>query len=106
MHCALRSFFRPLAATFLLCCVARVAPARAQDAGVDASRRAAAAMVRPGDRIELQFRRDRELNSSINVNERGEAVFPKLGVLDLSDVSIAKLQDSLVTRYSEYLRRP
>lgn len=72
----------------------------------DAARRAATALVRPGDRIELQFRRDRELNSSINVNERGEAVFPKLGTLDVAEVTIAGLQDTLRARYSEFLRTP
>lgn len=70
------------------------------------AQRAANAPVRPGDRIDLQFRRDRELNSSINVNERGEAVFPKLGVVDLEGVTIAGLQDTLRRRYSEYLRAP
>ena len=72
----------------------------------EAARRAATARVRPGDRIELQFRRDRELNSSVNVNERGEAVFPKLGSLHVADVTISGLQDTLTTRYSEFLRSP
>jgi len=76
-------------------------------AGVgETARRAAAAVLRPGDRIELQFRRDRELNSSINVNERGEAVFPKLGTLLVSRVTIGGLQDTLRARYSEFLRAP
>lgn len=72
----------------------------------DAARRAARDRLRPGDRIELQFRRDRELNSSVSVNERGEAVFPKLGTLDVAHVTIAGLQDTLRARYSEFLRSP
>lgn len=79
---------------------------RAQDNRDEAARRASGATVRPGDRIELQFRRDRELNSSINVNERGEGVFPKLGTLDVADITIANLQDTLRARYSEFLRNP
>ena len=79
---------------------------RAQGSVEEAARRAATSMVKPGDRIELQFRRDRELNSSINVNERGEAVFPKLGTLDVTDITIAGLQDTLRARYAEYLRAP
>src|SRR5436853_1555719 len=70
----------------------------------NAGERAAAARIRAGDRIELQFRRDRELNSSISVSERGEAVFPKLGTLDVARFTIASLQDTLRARYSEYLR--
>jgi protein involved in polysaccharide export with SLBB domain len=72
----------------------------------DAARRAAMELLRPGDRIELQFRRDRELNSTVNVNERGEAVFPKLGNLNVAQVSIGGLQDTLRARYSEFLRAP
>lgn len=82
------------------------APAACQS-GVDAAaQRAASAFLRPGDRIELQFRLDRELNSSINVSERGEAVFPKLGTLDVERISIGGLQDTLRARYSEFLRSP
>jgi protein involved in polysaccharide export with SLBB domain len=77
-----------------------------QGTAQDATRRAATATVRPGDRIELQFRRDRDLNSSINVNERGEAVFPKLGTIEVADITIAALQDTLRSRYAEYLRAP
>lgn len=71
-----------------------------------AVQRAASSALRPGDRIELQFRRDRELNSSVSVNERGEAVFPKLGIIDLTDVTIGALQDTLRTRYADFLRAP
>lgn len=70
------------------------------------ARRAASAPLRPGDRIELQFRRDREFNSSVIVSERGEAVFPKIGAMDVSKFSIGELPDTLRTRYNEYLRSP
>jgi protein involved in polysaccharide export with SLBB domain len=81
-------------------------PLSGQSTVEEAARRAATALVRPGDRIELQFRRDRELNSSVNVDERGEAVLPKLGTIDVADVTIAGLVDTLRTRYAEYLRSP
>jgi polysaccharide export outer membrane protein len=72
----------------------------------ETARRAAQARLRPGDRIELQFRRDRELNSSVGVSELGDAVFPKLGSLRVSGMSIAQLQDSLRRAYATYLRHP
>ncbi len=78
----------------------------AQSGVEETARRAAVAVLRPGDRIELQFRRDRELNSAVNVNERGEAVFPKLGTLDVTRVTIGGLQDTLRARYGEFLRTP
>lgn len=106
MHSFELNIWRSCCALLLAASVGRVATLHAQNALEDAARRAASAMVRPGDRIELQFRRDRELNSSINVNERGEAVFPKLGSIDVAKVSIAGLQDTLRARYSEFLRAP
>lgn len=78
----------------------------AQNAVDEAARRASMALVRPGDRIELQFRRERDLSSSVSVSERGEAVFPKLGTMHVSTLTISALQDSLRVRYSEYLRDP
>jgi protein involved in polysaccharide export with SLBB domain len=75
--------------------------------GVDsAARRATLAMVKPGDRIGLHFLRERELSESLYVNERGEAAFPKIGILQVSQMSIAQLQDTLRARYAEYFRLP
>lgn len=79
---------------------------RAQGDVDEAARRAAAAHIRAGDRIELQFRRDRELNSSVTVNERGHAVFPKLGALEVAGIPIGGLEDTLRARYQEFLRAP
>ena len=98
--------WRAWTTVILVASAAHALPSLAQSAVEDAARRAATALVRPGDRIELQFRRDRELNSSVSVNERGEAVFPKLGALDVAHVTIGGLQDTLIARYSEYLRAP
>lgn len=95
-----------LIVALLFALVGGAAGLRAQGTPDEATRRASCATVRPGDRIELQFRRDRELNSSINVNDRGEGVFPKLGTLDVADITIANLQDTLRARYSEFLRNP
>jgi protein involved in polysaccharide export with SLBB domain len=100
-----RNVWRALVALALLCAFAPRS-AEAQSAAEETARRAASAKLRPGDRIELQFRRDRELNASVGVNERGEAVFPKLGTMDVSEMTIAQLQDSLRNGYGTYLRYP
>ena len=68
--------------------------------------RSAASALRPGDQIILNFLRDRELNGTVTVNERGEVVFPKLGTMLVSRMTIAQLKDSLRIRYAEYLRAP
>ena len=66
--------------------------------------RAAAQAIRPGDRIDLKFLRDHELNATLTVNERGEAVFPKLGTIQVATIAIGALRDTLAARYSEYIR--
>lgn len=88
--------------------LAEVGRAGAQSPGdvESAARNAAASKLRPGDQIALNFMRDRELSGTVTVNERGVAAFPKLGMFFVSELSIAQLQDTLRTRYAEYLRAP
>ena len=81
-------------------------PVSAQSAVEQAATRAAEFRLRPGDQIALNFLRDRELNGTVTVNERGNAAFPKLGMMDVATLTIAQLQDSLRTRYAVYLRSP
>jgi protein involved in polysaccharide export with SLBB domain len=72
----------------------------------DAATRSVSALVRAGDHVMLQFLREPQLNAEIVVSERGDAPFPKLGMLHVTHLSIAGLQDTLRTRYAEYLRAP
>lgn len=78
----------------------------AQNGHEDVARRAASALIRAGDRIDLRFLRDRELNATVTVNERGEAVLPKLGIVDVSGIRIGDLSRTLRERYVEFLRDP
>lgn len=78
----------------------------AQDGIEEAARRAATAKIRPGDRIELRFLTARELSGQVSVNERGEAVFPKIGITEVSRLTIAELPDILRKRYGEFFRAP
>lgn len=66
--------------------------------------RASEQPVREGDRISLRFHRDAELNGQVTVSERGDAVFPKIGTVNVVGVKIGALRDTLTGRYSEYLR--
>lgn len=68
--------------------------------------RAAAARVSPGDRIMMRIPREPELSDSVFVTENGDAAFPKLGLIKATSYSIAELRDTLVARYSEFLRAP
>lgn len=94
-----------------ICCAATLVLALASSSsaqdGVDlAAKRAAATRLRPGDRIELHFLRERDLSGGVTVSERGETTFPKLGVMRVDALTIGELKDTLRVRYSEYLRSP
>jgi protein involved in polysaccharide export with SLBB domain len=99
-------FLHGFVALLLLVGGAGVSPSHAQDAVEDAARRTASSRLKPGDQIALHFLRDRDLSQTVTVNERGEAVFPKLGTLTVSQMSIAQLNDTLRARYVEFLRAP
>ena len=72
----------------------------------DASERVTQSRVSTGDVIILHFLRERTLSDSVVVDARGNAVFPKLGVINVARFTIGELQDSLLGRYAEYLRQP
>jgi protein involved in polysaccharide export with SLBB domain len=99
-----KSMWSALLALVLL--VSTSAVATAQNGVGDAATRAAATRARAGDQIVLTVLRDKELSAIVNVNERGEAAFPKIGVVKLTTMSIGQLQDTLRARYAEYLRVP
>ena len=56
--------------------------------------------------IVLHFPRERLLSDSIFVDERGQGAFPKLGLVDVSTITIGALLDMLRSRYSEFFRLP
>ncbi|HYD55099.1 MAG TPA: polysaccharide biosynthesis/export family protein [Gemmatimonadaceae bacterium] len=83
-------------------------PAQSGATSVDAAaRRAATLRPAPGDRIRLKIHREAELSDTgIVVDARGDAVFPKLGLVPVGRFTMATLRDSLRARYSRYLRDP
>jgi len=87
-----------------LCSVTLLASGLEAQSGTGVALRVAEQTIKPGDRIDLKFLRDVELNTSVTVNERGEGVFPKIGTVDLDSVRIGRLRDTLATRYAEFLR--
>jgi len=68
--------------------------------------RASRAKPLPGDRIFVHILREPLMSDTVTVSERGDAAFPKLGVLPVSSWSIVQLSDTLRSRYAEYLRTP
>ncbi len=68
--------------------------------------RAAAAHPQPGDRIVVHIVGEPLLSDTVMVSERGDAPFPKLGLLPVTTLSTSALQDTLQGRYARYLRTP
>lgn len=85
----------------LLCSAAAVA----QDSA-SAAERAGAARVQPGDRVAVKIFREPSLSDDVMVNERGDIVLPKVGVVHAATMSIRALEDTLRIRYATYLRNP
>jgi polysaccharide export outer membrane protein len=64
------------------------------------------AIVRPGDVIRLKVWREPDMTGDIPVNESGMATLPRLGNMQVGDLSSDSLQRFLVATYSKYLRDP
>lgn len=63
-------------------------------------------MLRPGDVIRLRIRREPDLSGEFPVDERGMAVFPKIGATHVDAITADSLHAMLVAEYSQYLRDP
>jgi polysaccharide export outer membrane protein len=63
-------------------------------------------IVRPGDVIRLKVWREPDMSGDISVNDAGVATLPRLGAIQVSDLSADSLQRFLVNTYSKDLRDP
>jgi polysaccharide export outer membrane protein len=97
--------------TLLVCLVAgapRLAAAQqsAQQGEVSSAsvRRAVAAHPRPGDRVWLHVWREPKMSDTVMVDERGEVLFPKIGIVNASAMTIADFRDTVRGRFAEFLR--
>jgi polysaccharide export outer membrane protein len=60
----------------------------------------------PGDLIAVTIWREPDLSDTVQVDNAGIAVLPKLGPLTVTGISPDSLQRRLVTEYSQYLQNP
>jgi protein involved in polysaccharide export with SLBB domain len=63
----------------------------------------ASAHLRPGDVIRMKVWREPDFSGDFTVDDRGEAVFPRIGPLLVTNQSAAALRDRLITEYQKYL---
>jgi polysaccharide export outer membrane protein len=62
--------------------------------------------IRPGDVIRVRIWREEDMSGEVPVDERGVAVFPKLGPITVTDRSPSELREYLLEEYHEVLRNP
>lgn len=67
---------------------------------------AASVLLRPGDRVRLKVWREPDLSGDFDVHEDGIVVFPKVGRLDVQQISTDSLKSLLLTRFAVSLRSP
>jgi protein involved in polysaccharide export with SLBB domain len=70
----------------------------------DFVRRAASEHPQPGDRVWLHVWREQKLSDTVMVDERGEVMLPKIGIVKASALTIGDFRDTVRARFSEYFR--
>jgi len=82
-------------------------PALAQSPGhVSDSVPAGSSSLRPGDFILVRIWREPDLSDTVDVDNQGIAVFPKLGAMSVTGINPDSLERLLVHEYSRYLQNP
>jgi polysaccharide export outer membrane protein len=96
------------ARTALALCVLAFPPARvqAQPGDADAAARAAAAPLRPGDRLRVSIYREPELSREYLVPVDSMVDFPIIGRVNVARSAVNALTAELRTRYAVSLREP
>jgi|SoiMethySBSTD1v2_1073268.scaffolds.fasta_scaffold243615_1 polysaccharide export outer membrane protein len=96
---------RELTLLFVLTVIPAVCFPQAGPKGAD-SARAASANLGPGDFIVLKIWREPDLSDTVQVDNSGTAVFPKLGPIEVTGIQPDSLERLLVHEYGRYLRNP
>jgi protein involved in polysaccharide export with SLBB domain len=66
--------------------------------------RAVTAHPRPGDRVWFHVWREPKLSDTVMVDERGDVMLPKVGIVNASALSIGAFRDTVRVRIAEFLR--
>jgi len=70
----------------------------------DFVRRAATAHPQPGDRVWFHVWREPKLSDTVMVDERGDVMLPKVGIVNASGLTIGAFRDTVRARMAEFLR--
>jgi protein involved in polysaccharide export with SLBB domain len=66
--------------------------------------RAVTAHPRPGDRVWFHVWREPKLSDTVMVDERGDVMLPKVGIVNASALTIGAFRDTVRVRIAEFLR--
>lgn len=94
------------AGALIVAALAVPASAPAQQAGGDGNEAGLqfTAPLQPGDALRLTFWRERELDGEFPVDERGVAVLPILGPMEVAGRPAVTLKEQIIAAYDEHLR--
>lgn len=70
----------------------------------DFVRRAATAHPQPGDRVWFHVWREPKLSDTVMVDELGDVMLPKVGIVNASALTIGAFRDTVRARIAEFLR--
>jgi protein involved in polysaccharide export with SLBB domain len=62
--------------------------------------------LQPGDLLRITIWREPDLSGDFTVDERGRITLPLLGALQVAQVPVGTLRDTLISRYARELRNP
>jgi protein involved in polysaccharide export with SLBB domain len=96
---------RILLSIITLCCV-MTSGIRAQQEVPAAGQIAAGSHLFPGDVIRLKVWREETITGEYRVDSDGMVVFPRLGPIQVTEISPAELKAELQRQYARYLRDP
>ena len=96
---------RELVSAVLLTMTPGIALAQTRPNGADSAQLSSSSLG-PGDLILLKIWREPDLSDTVQVDNAGLAVFPKLGPIKVTDISPDSLERLLVHDYSRYLQNP
>ena len=77
-------------------------PGQQTDTIPDFVRRAASAHPQPGDRVWFHVWREPKLSDTVMVDERGDVMLPKVGIVNASALTIGALRDTVRARIAEF----
>ena len=96
---------RELLSAILLTMAPGIALSQSGPNGAD-SARSSSSSLGPGDFIRLKIWREPDLSDTVQVDNDGVAVFPKLGPMRVTGIGPDSLERLLVRDYSRYLQNP